>query len=58
MILCQDRPYVLEVNTLPGMTANSLLPKSAAAAGITFTQLLDQIIASSLHERKKEWGIS
>ncbi|MGR6126631.1 D-alanine--D-alanine ligase [Paenibacillus sp. SER-28] len=58
MILCQDRPYVLEVNTLPGMTANSLLPKSAAAAGITFTQLLDQIIASSLHERKQEWRMA
>lgn len=55
MILCQDVPYVLEVNTLPGMTANSLLPKSAAAAGITFTQLLDRIITSSLHERKREW---
>ncbi|KAF6581856.1 D-alanine--D-alanine ligase [Paenibacillus sp. EKM212P] len=58
MILCQDRPYVLEVNTLPGMTANSLLPKSAAAAGITFTQLLDHIIASSLHERKQEWRMA
>ncbi|PNQ81162.1 D-alanine--D-alanine ligase [Paenibacillus sp. F4] len=58
MILCQDRPYVLEVNTLPGMTANSLLPKSAAAAGITFTQLLDHIISSSLHERKQEWGMA
>ncbi|WP_025722389.1 D-alanine--D-alanine ligase [Paenibacillus polymyxa] len=58
MILCQDRPYVLEVNTLPGMTANSLLPKSAAAAGIIFTQLLDHIIASSLHERKQEWGMA
>lgn len=56
MILCQDMPYVLEVNTLPGMTANSLFPKSAAAAGMTFTQLLDRIIASSLHERKQEWG--
>ncbi|RAV23298.1 D-alanine--D-alanine ligase [Paenibacillus contaminans] len=56
MILCQDMPYVLEVNTLPGMTANSLLPKSAAAAGITFTRLLDRIIASSLQERKQEWG--
>ncbi|MCV9952379.1 D-alanine--D-alanine ligase [Paenibacillus sp. BT-177] len=55
MILCQDVPYVLEVNTLPGMTANSLLPKSAAAVGITFTQLLDRIITSSLHERKREW---
>lgn len=57
MILCQDTPYVLEVNTLPGMTAGSLLPKSAAAAGVTFTQLLDRIIASSLHERKQEWGM-
>lgn len=57
MILCQDVPYVLEVNTLPGMTANSLLPKSAAAAGITFTQLLDRIITSSLRERKQEWGM-
>lgn len=58
MILRQDVPYVLEVNTLPGMTANSLLPKSAAAAGITFSQLLDRIITSSLHERTQEWGMS
>lgn len=56
MILCQDVPHVLEVNTLPGMTANSLFPKSAAAAGMTYTQLLDRIIASSLHERQQEWG--
>ncbi len=58
MILRQDVPYVLEVNTLPGMTANSLLPKSAAAAGITFSQLLDRIITSSLHERTQEWGMA
>lgn len=51
MILCGDTPYVLEVNTLPGMTANSLLPKSAAAAGISFAGLLDRIIESSLQER-------
>lgn len=57
MILCQDVPYVLEVNTLPGMTSNSLLPKSAAAAGMTFTQLLDRIIACSFQERKQEWGM-
>lgn len=56
MILCQDIPYVLEVNTLPGMTANSLFPKSAAAAGLTYTQLLDRLIALSLHERNQEWG--
>ncbi|MGX4585868.1 D-alanine--D-alanine ligase [Paenibacillus chitinolyticus] len=57
MILCEDVPYVLEVNTLPGMTENSLLPKSAAASGMTFTQLLDRIIASSILERKQEWGM-
>ncbi|MBU5443899.1 D-alanine--D-alanine ligase [Paenibacillus sp. MSJ-34] len=57
MILYQDVPYVLEVNTLPGMTAGSLLPKSAAAAGMTFAQLLDRIIAASLHERTQEWGM-
>lgn len=56
VILYQDMPYVLEVNTLPGMTAGSLFPKSAAAAGMTYTQLLDRIIVSSLHERKQEWG--
>ncbi|WP_028594984.1 D-alanine--D-alanine ligase [Paenibacillus assamensis] len=55
MILRQDIPYVLEINTLPGMTANSLLPKSAAAAGMSFAQLLDRIISSSLHVRKQEW---
>ncbi|REK76199.1 D-alanine--D-alanine ligase [Paenibacillus paeoniae] len=57
MIVCEDIPYVLEVNTLPGMTANSLLPKSAAAAGISFSHLLDRIIDSSLHERRQEWGM-
>ncbi|MBA9088508.1 D-alanine-D-alanine ligase [Fontibacillus solani] len=56
MILCQDIPYVLEVNTLPGMTAGSLFPKSAAAAGMSFTQLLDRMIACSLRERGQEWG--
>jgi len=36
--------WVLEVNSLPGMTPNSLIPKSAAVAGINFPQLLDKII--------------
>lgn len=58
MILSDGVPYVLEVNTLPGMTSGSLLPKSAAAAGITFTQLLDRIIAGSLRVRNQEWGVA
>ncbi|RKN75808.1 D-alanine--D-alanine ligase [Paenibacillus ginsengarvi] len=56
IILQGDIPYVLEVNTLPGMTANSLLPKSAAAAGMSFAQLLEKIISCSLQERCREWG--
>lgn len=36
--------YVLEVNTLPGMTETSLLPKAAAAAGISYTNLCHQMV--------------
>jgi len=46
---------VLEVNTIPGMTATSLLPDAAKATGIEFPQLLDRIIRSALRrsdERK------
>src|SRR3989344_1382696 len=39
--------YVLETNTLPGLTTTSLLPQAAKAAGLTFGQLLDKIIDSS-----------
>ncbi|HXF81238.1 MAG TPA: D-alanine--D-alanine ligase [bacterium] len=39
---------VLEVNTIPGMTATSLLPDAAKAAGISFPELLDRIIRSAL----------
>jgi len=40
--------YVLETNTLPGMTSHSLVPQAAKVAGLTFGQLLDKIIESSL----------
>jgi D-alanine-D-alanine ligase len=36
--------YALEINTLPGMTNNSLYPKMARAIGMTFTQLIDKLI--------------
>ncbi|MFY8000430.1 MAG: D-alanine--D-alanine ligase [Candidatus Kapaibacteriota bacterium] len=39
--------FCLEVNTLPGMTGTSLVPKSAAAAGIDFGELCEKIIALS-----------
>ncbi|MDD5199815.1 MAG: D-alanine--D-alanine ligase [Terrimicrobiaceae bacterium] len=42
------RPFVLEVNTIPGMTETSLLPKAAAAAGIGFAALCERIASLSL----------
>ncbi|WP_042166323.1 D-alanine--D-alanine ligase [Paenibacillus gorillae] len=55
MIITEEgMPFVLEANTLPGLTKNSLLPKSASAAGISFSELLDSIIEYSLIERKRE----
>lgn len=41
-------PYILEINTLPGMTATSLFPQSAQEIGIDYTKFLDKIIETSL----------
>ena len=48
MIISNGEPYLLEINTLPGMTTSSLIPKSAEAVGMSFTELLDRIIEYSL----------
>jgi D-alanine-D-alanine ligase len=42
------RPFVLEINTVPGMTETSLLPKAAAADGISYDQLVAKIVQSAL----------
>jgi D-alanine-D-alanine ligase len=44
LILKGREMYVLETNTIPGMTATSLLPQAGQAAGYTFTRLLDRLI--------------
>lgn len=44
MIISGSTPYVLEVNTIPGMTSESLYPKAAAAAGMDFPELVDYFI--------------
>lgn len=41
-------PFVLEVNTVPGMTDHSLVPKAAAAVGIPFSELVMRILDTSL----------
>ena len=52
MILKDQDIYVLETNTIPGMTATSLLPQAAQAAGISFSQLLDRLIDLSIEEHQ------
>jgi D-alanine-D-alanine ligase len=44
----RGRPYVLEINTVPGMTETSLLPMAAAQAGIAYDDLVEQILKSAL----------
>jgi D-alanine-D-alanine ligase len=48
MIISGDEIYVLETNTIPGMTPTSLLPQGAAAAGLDFAALLDRLIELAL----------
>lgn len=43
-ILCDGILYLLEVNTLPGMTPTSLLPRSAAVHGLDFNELIQRLI--------------
>ncbi len=43
----KEEPFVLEINTIPGMTEASLLPEAAAAAGISYAELCVRIIALS-----------
>ncbi|MBI5396284.1 MAG: D-alanine--D-alanine ligase [Verrucomicrobia bacterium] len=45
------RPFVLEINTLPGMTETSLLPKAAAAIGIGFEELCSRMVTMALARR-------
>jgi D-alanine-D-alanine ligase len=40
----QKRPYILEINTIPGMTETSLLPMAAKSAGIEFNELVEKIL--------------
>lgn len=47
----EGRPWVLEVNTLPGMTETSLLPKAAAAVGIGYAQLCERMMELALSRR-------
>jgi len=53
MILRGTEVFVLETNTIPGMTATSLLPQAAAVAGMSFSRLLDRLIELSIEAYNK-----
>ena len=48
IIDANDKPWILETNTIPGMTATSLLPDAARAAGISFPELCTKLIEFAL----------
>jgi D-alanine-D-alanine ligase len=53
MIIHGRNLYVLETNTIPGMTEMSLLPQAARAAGLSFARLLDRIITVALESHRE-----
>lgn len=54
LILDGDTFYLLETNTIPGMTKTSLFPQSARAAGLSFGALLDRLIELGIEGRRKQ----
>ncbi|MSR60440.1 MAG: D-alanine--D-alanine ligase [Planctomycetaceae bacterium] len=53
MVDSHNQPWVLEVNTIPGMTDHSLVPKAAAQLGIDFTQLCERCLQSALVQARR-----
>ena len=52
MIINDEGIFVLETNTIPGMTPTSLLPQAAAAHGLDFSAFLDRLIELALEKGK------
>ena len=51
MVRASGEPVVREVNTLPGMTETSLLPKAALAAGLNYAQLCQRMVDLALKRK-------
>jgi hypothetical protein len=50
MVAGADGVWVLEVNTIPGLTETSLVPRAAEAVGIAFPALVDRLIELAMEE--------
>lgn len=48
MVSAEGRPYILEINSLPGFTATSLIPDACASIGIGFAALVDRLVGYAL----------
>jgi D-alanine-D-alanine ligase len=53
MLTEQNEPQVLEVNTIPGFTSHSLVPKAAARVGLPMPKLCERIVAMALRRRHR-----
>jgi D-alanine-D-alanine ligase len=51
-----DQPWLLEVNTIPGLTELSLFPDAARAAGISFAEVCDRLVRHAVERRQAEAG--
>lgn len=54
MMAKDDSLYLLETNTIPGMTATSLMPQAAAAHGLSFAQFLERLVELGMEDRPKK----
>ena len=50
-------PYALEINTIPGFTTHSLLPKAAARAGLSMSQLCVRIVQTSFYRKPVQQNV-
>ncbi|MBD3672273.1 MAG: D-alanine--D-alanine ligase [Planctomycetaceae bacterium] len=53
-----QRPWILEVNTIPGMTSHSLIPKAAARLGISFGEVCERALQSAFASRESRVRIA
>jgi D-alanine-D-alanine ligase len=53
MLSPQDEPQVLEINTIPGFTSHSLVPKAAARAGLSFPKLCERLVAMARRRSRR-----
>ena len=49
-IIMNNIPYIIEINTIPGLSEESIIPKQAKKAGISLIQLFDRCIENTLNK--------